>query len=146
MQSRLDRLRTGLIGTPWSKSHVLHLRWYNPLHQHMLGLTGWKAAQGKDFGSMVTNKLKSKECTLTTKAARAFWAAVGSALSVDQERWSFLSVQHWWDHSWSAALSSGLLNARDIQTYRDKSSTGPQDNWGTGASFIRGEAGTAGIG
>lgn len=125
MQSSLDRLGTGLTGTPWRKSQVLQLRGYNPMHQDVLGLTGWKAAKEKDFGSVVNNKWASRAPS-QQRQPTALWAVLGRALPVDQERWSFLSVQHCWDHSWRAVLSSRLLNERDTQTYRNKSSTGPQ--------------------
>lgn len=114
------------------------------MHQYMLGLTGWKAAQGKDFGSLVNNKFsESKEVHPYNKAANSFLGSIRKSIAIDQERWSFLC---------SALVRPQLCSAPGSlmpETYRSTGTSPAQvhkDNWWAGASFIRGEAGTAGMG
>ena len=71
---------------------------------------------------------------LQQRQPRASWAALGSAVSRSRGAVlrSFPCTWHWWDHSWSAASSSGLPSTRKRSTYWRKFAEGPRwwlRNW-----------------
>jgi len=45
------------------------------------------------------------------------------------ERWSLPSTYHWWDHTWSAASSSGLPSTKETQAKWRESNKGVQEWW-----------------
>lgn len=69
-----------------------------------------------------------------------FFAALGKVLPADQERWSFPSTQHWWDHTWSPVLSSAPSPAQERHHHTGKRATqGHQEDQGSGAPLLWGE-------
>lgn len=68
--------------------------------------------------------LRAKSCAYEAK--KTSWAAFRGTLPAGWSRWSFLSPQHWWGHTWGSVSSSALFTERDTQTYQKESSKWPQ--------------------
>lgn len=122
MQCSLDRLGIGTTGTPWRKSQVLN-HGVKPRHQ-CWGLESspreglWEHGEQQAPCEPVVHPY--------SKSSQELCGLHQEQYGQQSKRWGSLSLQHWWDHSWSSVSSSRLLNARHTQTCRNNSSTAPQ--------------------
>lgn len=91
------------------KCRFLHLGRSNPRHHNRLR-ADWLGSSSakKDLDVPVGNKLTtSQQCAPAESWPTASWAALEGGLPAGGERWSFISVQHWWDTSGVLGLVPG---------------------------------------